>query len=136
MMGGVFPIPARRYLAEFLHSTAYGHPVYLAWGTGTNDITIYDTRLYNEMQRAAATVTKTDQYLTITYDFTITATTAGTAAEAGLFDASAGGVMYWRGGFHSGAPAVASSGYYQGTARTIVATDILRVTQTFYLRQT
>ena len=135
MMGGVLPIPARRYLAEFLHSVAYGHPAYLSWGTGTNDITVYDTKLYNEMGRAAATVTKTATYLTITCDFTITATTAGTAAESGLFDASAGGMMYWRGGFHSGAPAVAASGYYQGTARTIVAADILRITLTFYLRQ-
>jgi len=136
MMGGVFPITARRYLAEFLRSAAYGHPVYLAWGTGTGDITVYDTKLGTEVQRAAATVTNGGTYLEITCDFTITSATAGTAAEAGLFDASAGGIMYWRGGFHQGAPALGPNGYYRGTARTIVATDILRITENFSLRQT
>jgi hypothetical protein len=138
MMGGVLPVHARRYLAEFIHSAAYDQPLYLAWGNGTNDITEYDTRLYNEIQRVQATITANTQYVQLTYDFTITAAIIAlttTAAECGLFDASAGGVMWYRGGFHQGAPAKAASGYYQGTPRTIALADILRVTLTFYLRQ-
>lgn len=91
---GKFTIVGRRYLAEFLRTDAYNHPLYLAWGSGTTTLSAYDTKLSSEKQRAQPTIVRTGDYVTITHMFTVTSATAGTVGELGLFDAASGGIMY------------------------------------------
>jgi len=121
-MTGVIPIAAREGIATLLKNADANHPIYIAWGNGTTDLSIYDTKLTNEVTRKAATVSlvSTNTYR-LAATFTVTAAQAGTAAEAGIFDAAAGGIMFYHGGFEEGDPA----GIYTCTERTIAEGDIL-----------
>jgi len=96
-MTGIFTIAGRRYLAEFLRTDDYDHPVYLAWGSGTTTLSAYDTKLSSEKERVQITVTRTSNVAYFEHNFTVTASTAGTYGELGVFDAAKGGLMYWVG---------------------------------------
>ncbi|MFA5130417.1 MAG: hypothetical protein WC477_05930 [Patescibacteria group bacterium] len=79
-------------------------PKWIAWGTGTTTATAINTALVSEASPTRVTGTSTQQTSTTTCDTyqvtgTLTATSALTISECGLFDASSAGNCFLRATF-------------------------------------
>ena len=120
---GRFTIAGRAILAKLLKDTDNPPAIYIAWGSGTATITDLDTALGFEIDRARGTITRTDAD-TYTVTHTFAAVPAGTFSEMGLFDASSGGNMLYRGGYSTDSP----TGVYDVESLTIAADGSLALT--------
>lgn len=69
--------------------------LYVAYGTGTTAVTVYDTVMETEVARAEATVIDTSNRLNLQAAFTISGSTL--VSEVGVFTALTGGIMVFHG---------------------------------------
>lgn len=87
----------RNLLRDFLNGDTVTGLTHFAVGTGTNDVTAADTALQTEVFRDTITKkTKDAAKLTVQYYLASGSANGYTLAEAGLFNASTGGIMYAR----------------------------------------
>lgn len=128
---GRIPAAGRAILARLLKDSDNPPAIYAAWGSGTATIADTDTGLGFEIARMRGTVTRTDaDTATITAAFIVG--TTGTFSEMGLFDASTGGNMLYRGGYSTDSPV----GVYDVESLAVTAGDPLNLTFSINLKST
>lgn len=120
---GRFTNAGRAKVASYLKDTDQLPEIYVAWGSGAETIANTDTSLGFEIDRKLGTVTRTDaDTYTVTASFEVEL--AGTFSEMGLFDASSGGTMLYRGGYSTDSPV----GVYDVESLTVADGDTLNLT--------
>jgi hypothetical protein len=128
---GRFPDAGRAKLASLLKNTDQYPEIYIAWGNGTDALSVTDTGLGFEVSRKRGTVLRTDaDTYTVSGSFTVESN--GTFSEMGLFDASTGGILLYRGGYSTDNPV----GAYDVESLTIAAGDVLDLTIDLSVRGT
>ena len=93
---GLFTIAGIAALKDLIYDETKNHFLYVAIGTDNTTAAISQTALVAEHARAAATITASDAKK-ILWAVSVAATDTVDIYEFGIFDASTGGNMLWRG---------------------------------------